>query len=216
LCFRDSRRFVESFSTFFDKGREWITRNGYEFDIDFFVWLDYAAQFWGREQFGKHHPQLIEAEERVKELKTEQSEEKWFSVVEPSLPKMTQEFREAIEKELPGLGSRLFVKAFTRWEGIITAACGAAAADEMVPLLMRVRDLSNTNILLTSVGYIMETVCATLDWLDSGHSTGISMGTVQALPGFIHKLTTLTTAAGDCARKLNRHLGVNIDFDFLS
>jgi hypothetical protein len=213
---RDDRSpFVERFAAFVGKGRDWAKRSGYIFDIDFFIWIDFAAQFWSRAQFKKKHPLLVEGEHHLKDIIPDQSEEKWFPAVKHLLPQMVSEFREALETEWPGRGARLFVTAYTRWENVMTTLCGGAGADEMIPVLMKVRDLAHCETLLTSIGYIADTCTSAYEWVENGHSTGIALGTVSSFSGFVHKLTTLATAAGGRARALDQRFGLKLDFNFL-
>jgi hypothetical protein len=59
-------------------------------------------------------------------------------------------------------------------------------------------------------------VKAALEWVERNPACGISLASVDGLPGFGHKITTLTSSAAERARKLEQTLGVKVDFDFLS
>jgi hypothetical protein len=68
---------------------------------------------------------------------------------------------------------------------------------------------------LITVAYISDTVKAAFEWAERNPGCGISLQSVEKLPGFGHNLATLTATAADRAGQLESELGVKIDFNFL-
>jgi hypothetical protein len=208
--------FVERFAAMVGRQREWAVRTGFLFEIDVLVWIDVAACTWTFEQFRGEHPRLVEGDRKLGTVPTELPKEKWVAQIAGETRKMVGEFRSAMNAKWPGLIARLFVEAFQRWEMIMTVVWKEVGADEMMPLLMFVRDLAKCEEFLVAVGYVVETTKAVLEWVEHNPGCGVSLGSVDRFAGFSHKLTTLASTAGERAHKLDRLWGIKVDFNFLN
>jgi hypothetical protein len=207
--------FVDRFALFVTRAWEWAARSGYTFEIDFFIWVDFATRFWTQSQFREEHPKLVDAGLRLKDLPKDEFNEKWAPKIAGDLGAMAAEFRTAVIEESPGLGSRLFGKAMARWERLMVSILNEVGADEMMPLLMMIRDTAECPGFLVAVAYWVDTVKATLDWAVGTTPPGVSLAGVSAIPGFGHKLASLVSAAEEQVEKLKETLKIEVDFEFM-